>query len=107
MQNESTTAQAAQLAHRVALFRHIEYGYLMVWARPNYADDSYCPTDYVRISEWQDVQFAALAGDEQIQGAITSLQNKRAEIAKQFAEKLANVDAQIANLRAITHQVAS
>lgn len=106
MQNESTTAQAGPLAHRVALFRQIEYGYVMVWAR-QVGDDNYCPMDCVRISEWQDVQFAALAGDEQIQGAITSLQNKRAEIAKQFAEKLANVDAQIANLRSITHQVAS
>ena len=102
--DDTTQDTTAHLTQRVALFRHIQYGYLMVWSRPSRADDAYCPMDCVRLSEWQDVAFTEISGDEQIQGAIASLQKQRAEISRDYAAKLATVDAQISNLRAITHQ---
>ena len=105
---------AAPITQHVALFQSIDYpGTPSAWTRNKswkdgeLVDDAgYCPSGYVRVSEWVAITFPPLASDEVVAAQVAAVTEQRAKVVEEFTAKLANIDAHLANLRAITFQPA-
>lgn len=93
----------------VALFRHVKYDN---WAsvfentrdrtNPDYKEPTY--PNYVRVSEWVDLEFVELPKDQQTANAIFMLDRERESTVKEFTGKLRLIDERKAQLLAISHQ---
>jgi hypothetical protein len=95
---------------RIAIFRSTSMGYVTpVEQRKDWTtgelDDNYSPTsDYVRLTEWQEVDLPELPPDQVIPQQLAALAREREEAVEKFHKALADIDGRIANLRAVTHQ---
>lgn len=86
---------------KVAEFQSIDCGYKTV------ATDSLDGSEhYIRISEYVDVEFPQLSGDEHIQGAVAALDRQRDRVVEELSRKLAEIDQRKKELLAITYQPA-
>jgi hypothetical protein len=103
---------AAAITQLVALFQSIDYpGTPSAWTQNKsykdgelVMDDGYCPAGYVRVSEWVAITFPPLASDEVVAAQVAAVTEQRSKVVSEFTAKLANIDAHLANLRAITFQ---
>lgn len=84
---------------KVAQFQSLDCGYKTVAGKELDGSDH-----YVRISEYVDVEFPQLSGDEHIQGAVATLDRRKAKVTEEFGRKLADIERQKSELLAITHQ---
>ncbi len=103
----ATDTNNQAMVQYIAVFRSIQFGWLTPFGYPEVPPDDKTIEDYVRVSEWQRVEFQPMTDEKQAANAIVSLQKQRARVADDFGKKLNEIDVQIANLRAITHQVAA
>jgi hypothetical protein len=90
---------------KVALFRSMSTDNVMAWNSPEYLSedkrDAYCPSDFVRISEWVDVEFPALASDEVIQAQLQQIDKAEQAVRERFHEELERFRGMRANLMAL------
>lgn len=111
MSHNETAASQALPAYWVALFRRIDSDFDWV-SEFGFQDseestakrDTFCPSGYVRVSEFTRVEFRPLSSDEAVQTAIANVQQERARVAQEFTRKLSAIDEQLSKLRAITFQ---
>ncbi len=87
---------------RIAMFRDIKYGGEFPFAADR---DDWTIDGYIRVSEWQSIEFSPLPIAQAANAEISMLQAAREKVADEFGKKLAYLDGRISNLRAITHQV--
>lgn len=93
---------------RVALFKSISMDYVTAvtqgrnWETgeldPNYTFGS----DYVRLTDWKEIEFDPLPKDALVQAETASLQAERERVVQKFTDALALIDGRMANLRALT-----
>lgn len=81
---------------RVAMFKSIRFGY-EVASSCEYASD----TDYVRISEWVDVEFPPISNREVINNQITALDKMAKAVREKAADQLAIIEQKQAELLAL------
>jgi hypothetical protein len=91
--------------YRCALIKSMEYGSVCVHGQNWRDDDEVSLPGYVRVSDIVEIEFPPLSDDAVVAGAIRALDETRAELSREFARKLADIDRQKAELLAITHQV--
>lgn len=85
---------------KIAQFKSIEHGFETVAGEElGRRLDS-----YVRMSEWAEVNFKSLSGDEHIQGAIAALDRQKEKVTEEFSRKLADIDRRESEMLSITHQ---
>jgi hypothetical protein len=70
-------------------------------------DENWMLDDYVRLSEWQTVEFKELPPEAMAEAEMKSLSELRAQTVAEFTEKLNYIDGRLANLRALTGPVSS
>lgn len=87
------------MKQRIALFKHIEFGYETSCSE--HMEDS---DKYVRISEYVNVEFPELSGDDQIAGQVRKLDELRDKEVAEHVQRLAAIDERKSRLLAITHQ---
>lgn len=84
---------------KIAKYKDIQYGY------DCYQSESFdAVPGYVRLTEFLEVEFKLLDSDSQIQKHVAALDHKRQKIVEDFTAKLAELDAQKAELLALTYQ---
>jgi hypothetical protein len=88
----------------VAVFTRVDGSWNTVWHSDTLEED-YCPSGYVRISEWQAVEFAPMGRGEVVAKQVQVLDEMRAAVVDEFTNKLATIDARKRELLAITHEV--
>jgi hypothetical protein len=96
---------AKDMTQKIAIFRHLRFGFTSVFALQEGHDENWTLDEYVRISEWQAIDFKALPPNSLAEAQMRSLKNQRAMIVTEFKRKLEVVDSNIANLRALTGPV--
>jgi hypothetical protein len=90
-----------EMTHRIAVFQDDKFDFVTVF--PNYGDEAtYAPDGYVRISEWQTIDFKALPPADLAEAQMQSLATLREKTVTEFRAKLEYIDAKIENLRALT-----
>lgn len=87
---------------KVALYKDVQAG----WETVSGADLEDCK-NYVRISEFVDVEFPRLKDEETVRKQLAALDEVRAEVSRKFAAALREIDARKASLQALTHEVAA
>lgn len=85
---------------KIAQFKSLEHGFETVAGE----ELGGCSDSYVRMTEWAEVEFTPLSGDEHIQGAVAALDRQRERVTDEFSQKLADIDRRKSELLAITHQ---
>lgn len=95
--------------YHVALFKHMQFGFITVHGNTSaelasMRQDAPSLNDYVRVSDVVEVELPPLSDDAVVAGAIKALDETRAEISREFARKLDEIDRQKADLLALTHQ---
>ena len=94
---------------RVAMFQHgTDRTWRTVFERPFGAldGDAWTVEPYVRISEWVDVEFPALASEVIVPAQIAALDRRAEEVKAEFTAKLHEIAEARASLLALTHEVA-
>ena len=87
---------------RVALFWNVEMSFEGILAQhEGMENDDWTIEGYVRRSEWVDVDFKPLTRGAMAESALAAIAAKRAEVVEEFTRKLAQLDEQAANYRAI------
>lgn len=90
-----------EMVQRLALWRHTKFDWLTVFER--YSDDiEPRHDDYVRVTEWMDVEFKPLSSSDVAAAQMVALSTLREHTVNEFKEKLGYIDGKIANLRALT-----
>lgn len=84
---------------RVAVFRSLPYDFEGVEEADHEDMD-----DYVRITEYVDIQFTELSAEEVVPASIEKYNKMKASVDEQHLKAVATIDEKIALLRAITHQ---
>ncbi len=87
---------------RVAMFRNTKFDFVTVLGIDESQDESWTLDEYIRISEWQPVEFKPLSAETLAEVEMNALTKLRAETVEEFKEKLNSIDGRIANLRALT-----
>jgi len=88
------------MTQRIAVFRDNKFDFETVF--PNYGDEAtYAPDGYVRISEWQTIEFKALPPADMAEAQMKSLTTLRDRTVAEFRAKLEYIDGKIENLRAL------
>jgi hypothetical protein len=90
---------------RVAMFRNTKYDFVTVLGIGPSEKDDWTMEEYIRISEWQSVEFKPLSKETLAEAEMTALTKLRAETVEEFKEKLNSIDGRIANLRALSGPV--
>ena len=93
---------------RVAMFQHgTDRTWRTVFERPFGAldGDAWTVEPYVRISEWVDVEFPALAPEVIVPAQIAALDRRAEEVKAEFAAKLREIAEARASLLALTQEV--
>lgn len=93
---------STEMTQRLALWRHQKYGWLSAFEW--FPDSSEEPVheEYVRMTEWQVVEFKPLPPEETARTQMAALTKLREQTVAEFSEKLSFIDGRIANLRALT-----
>lgn len=86
---------------KIAIFRNIEHGYESIL---DGQFDSF--EEYVRLSEFVEVEFQPLTGDEFVQKQLSALDKAESALRAQFQIALNGIEQQRQELRAITYQPA-
>lgn len=81
---------------KVAIFKSTEFDFETIKEK-RYEENS----DYVRISEYVDVEFPPLSQQEQVNAQLTILKAQKQAIQKRTAEQIAGIDNQISKLLAL------
>jgi hypothetical protein len=89
------------MPRKVALFRGSSYDSIIVLQLYGDGDD-WSTEGYVRITEWQTVEFQPLPPAELCAVEMAALNAQRAKTVEEFTAKLSYIDGRIANLRALT-----
>lgn len=93
---------------RIAMFQHgTDRTWRTVFERPLDAldGDAQILEPYVRISEWVDVEFPALASEVIVPAQIAALDRQAEEVKAEFAAKLREIAEARASLLALTQEV--
>ena len=93
---------------RIAMFQHgTDRTWRTVFERPFGAldGDAWTVEPYVRISEWVDVEFPALAPEVIVPAQIAALDRRAEEVKAEFAAKLREIAEARARLLALTQEV--
>ncbi len=93
---------------RVAMFQHgTDRTWRTVFERPFGAldGDAWTVEPYVRISEWVDVEFPALASEVIVPAQIAALDRQVEEVKAEFTAKLREIAEARASLLALTQEV--
>ena len=69
---------------KIALFKHVPYGFLSVWAVDNDGAERE-PTDYCRLSEWIEVDFPLLPDEDMQARKEREVEAARERLRKQLA----------------------
>jgi hypothetical protein len=86
---------------RVAVFWSVEHCFESVFAQNGLRDDDWCMAGWVRRTEWADIEFAPLTNAAMAESALAAIAQERAQVVTEFTRKLARLDEQAANYRAI------
>ena len=84
---------------KVALFKYVKYGFESVWTEGMEPDP-----DYVRISEYVDVEFPPLENSEIVNNEIASLKESKKQIQAETEAKIGVIDRRIGDLLSLTHE---
>ena len=93
---------------RVAMFqRGLDSTWTTTWSQPQYTDegDAWTIDGYMRITEWVDVEFPALAPEAIVPAQIAALDRQAEEVKAEFTAKLREIADARASLLALTHEV--
>lgn len=90
-----------EMPKRMAVFRHLRHEFNAVFQNHG-DDDDWCVDEYMRISEWQTVEFKPLSQADVAGAQLTALSKLREQTVAEFSEKLGAIDERMANLRALT-----
>lgn len=88
---------------KVALYKDVHGG----WETVSIGNGLDACENYVRLSEFVDVEFPRLKDEETVRKQLAALDSVRAEVARKFAAALKEIDARKASLQALTHEVAA
>lgn len=85
---------------KIALFKNAEYGFSAVYEqnREEFLEE------YVRVSQWVDVEFPMRSAEEYVPEQIKVLDSEREKIVEKFSTALAEIDKRKKELLAIPHQ---
>lgn len=84
---------------KLAIFKQLDRGYESVC---NERFDTF--EDYVRLTEFAEVEFRPLAGDEVVQKQLNALDRAEGELRNKFQAALNTIEQQRQELRAITYR---
>lgn len=88
---------------KLAVFKNIELGSLHGWE--TVGTDNYEQVDrYIRVSEYVDVEFPPLKGEEVVQKQLTALDKAEGELRGRFQAALNQIEQQRQELRALTYR---
>ena len=85
---------------KVAKFKGVESGHETV---SNYDMTTSSVVGYVRTSGWLEIELPPLAADEIVRNQLDKLDEAEAAVRVKFQERLDAIDAERANLRALTY----
>lgn len=81
---------------KVAIFKNVEYGYESV------CEDSFeTMNDYVRTTEYVEIEFTRLGSDELVKKEIATLESAKKKIQAETEVKLGEIDRRIGDLLAL------
>lgn len=84
---------------KVALYKSLDFGFESV-AGPELENSD----TFVRVSEFTDITFPPLRGNDQVQRAVAVLDRMRAKTVTEYHDKLAEIERKRSELLALTHQ---
>lgn len=94
---------------KVALFQSMTHGYYSVVHAPSYCVDKpeeleryNLSGEYVRLSEWMDIDLVPLSNNKLTEAALAALAIERAKLVDEFKKQLAKIDERAANFKALT-----
>lgn len=90
-----------EFVQKLALWRHQKYGWLTAFEWFVGGDEP-VHEEYVRMTEWQEIEFKPLPAEETARTQMAALTRLREQTVAEFSEKLSFIDGRIANLRALT-----
>lgn len=102
MSNENN----AVTTKKIGVFRNTTHDFVCVLENHT-NDDNWTLDEYVRLSEWQTVEFKSLPPEAMVSAQLTALAELRAKTVTEFTERLNQIDGRMANLRALTGPVQS
>lgn len=88
---------------KIAIFKSIEPGCLHGWETIG-AEDYEQIDRYIRVSEYVDVEFPPLKGEEVVQKQLTALDKAEGELRGRFQATLNQIERQRQELRALTYR---
>ena len=83
---------------RIALFKNTEFGFDSIGGK--YLEAG---SNYVRTSEYVEVEFPPRMADEVVQDQVKALDAERQLVIAKYVKTLANIDERKARLLALTH----
>ena len=94
------------MKQRIAMFKSLgACSFTSPWSLYPDADDTYCPSGYVRISGWVDVDFPERSAEERVPEEIAQLDAQAEEVKREFAAKLRAIAEAKGTLLALTQEV--
>jgi hypothetical protein len=95
-----------RLNKKIAVFRQTKLNFeCVIEIGGDDTDENWTLDEYVRLTEWQPVEFKALPPETLAAAEMDALSALRAQTVAEFTEKLSYIDGRMANLRALTGPV--
>lgn len=94
---------------RVALFKNASsiYSYESAVMETSVDKNGIYLPEYVRVSEWAEVDFKPLADEVVVQAQLKALDTVESELRMKFQDKLSQIDGERQKLLAIGHEVSA